>query len=147
MSAKKLKYVSNVIHNTRFRNFLSGVEDHKLFTNQEKLIFINCGDIHPKRDGPIFNCKEIFLDGNDKNFNFYWIDKYFFPSVQKIYLRGTMAESSCYKRFPKETWASVTMDYFPHDYPRISCEEFEKKMQNAWLDTLLNPSDIFTNDI
>jgi hypothetical protein len=50
------------------------------------IILTRYGDIHPFYDGPVFTCKNLFLDHCDKNFIYYWLNRRTFPNVQNVYL-------------------------------------------------------------
>jgi len=75
--------------------------DHKIIVN--KAVFISgCGDIHPYKNGPIFKDTEtVFINRCNKNFTYYWLDKYTFPNINTIYLACHPCDDSVLNRFPK----------------------------------------------
>jgi hypothetical protein len=64
-----------------------------------KLTVNYCGDIHPY-DGPKFPDVEILvMNGCDKNFVYYWLNKRIFPNVKEIWLNSHPCDSSVLGRF------------------------------------------------
>ena len=67
-----------------------------------KVIFTQCMDIHPFSKGPIFDhARYVYLDGCNKNFVYYWLNRKTFPNVQKIYLNSHPCQSNVLHRFAK----------------------------------------------
>jgi len=62
------------------------------------ILLTQYGDIHPF-PGIMFPLAEnIFIDKCDKNFVYYWADKYTFPSARNLYLRARPCESEVLSR-------------------------------------------------
>ncbi len=52
------------------------------------------GDIHPFRDGPVFeNAHTIHIDRCDKNFVYYWVNHVTFPKAINVYLNSHPCDS------------------------------------------------------
>lgn len=54
--------------------------------HNKNVILSNYGDIHPFEGGPIFTCENLMLDGCNKNFLAYWLDKQTFPFARQVYI-------------------------------------------------------------
>jgi hypothetical protein len=53
------------------------------------------GDIHPFRDGPVFeNAHTIHIDRCDKNFVYYWVNHITFPKAINVYLNSHPCDSA-----------------------------------------------------
>jgi hypothetical protein len=53
------------------------------------VILRNMGNIHPFRDGPIFErAHTVYVEGCDKNFVYYWCDERTFPSAIDVHLNS-----------------------------------------------------------
>jgi len=50
------------------------------------------------------NCSVVIFDKNEKNFNFYTLNKNNFPNVEVVYFNGHPCDHNFQTRFPNEKW-------------------------------------------
>lgn len=130
--------------------------DGKTIKNKN-VILSRYGDIHPRFDGPIFECETLFLDCCDKNFLAYWLTRNIFPKVQKLYLGShpcdfytlilSSNENGIYKRVSKFNEIFLTEDYYRHYKARwwpdidniesITKSDYEKEMASYECEEML----------
>jgi hypothetical protein len=113
----------------------------KTITNN--IVILNrYGDIHPYSDGPKFLANKLYVRACDKNFVYYWINRYTFPNVKDLYLLSHPCEPTVLHRaferiylsegdynHYKERWASekdnitsVKMDDIIKEIETYECE-------------------------
>lgn len=66
----------------------------------ETVILSRYGDIHAHANGPRFLCHTLFLDGCDKNFLAYWLNRRTFPLTYNIYIASHPCDHYVLKRIP-----------------------------------------------
>ena len=116
-----------------------------------KIIFTQCGDIHPFSNHPIFNdTKYVYMKNCDKNFVFYWLRRNIFPNAIKIYLDSHPCEPDVLHRFSK-----IDKNHFlvgggycdPADGVSIILTENYKRYKNRWANELDNVTIASSNSI
>lgn len=82
--------------------------DYKL--EYDTVIIINIGDLHPYPNGPRFTCKNLFFINCDKNFVYYWINK--FDSLENMFMFSHPCESRIlYKLIDNKTNIFLSYKY------------------------------------
>jgi hypothetical protein len=110
----------------------------------KNVILSRYGDIHPFKNGPIFECDTLFLQCCDKNFLAYWLGHTTFPKLQKLYVDSHPCDS-------------YTLCDYVHlengDLKKISAyneiyltENFYKHYKNRWWSDIDNIKSITFSD-
>lgn len=74
------------------------------FIRNKTVILSRYGDIHPYANGPRFLCDTLFLDGCDKNFLAYWLNRRTFPVASKIYIGSHPCDHYVLKRMSSQIY-------------------------------------------
>ena len=64
----------------------------KVITNKN-VILHEYGDIHPFRNGPVFNCENLFIHRCNENFVGYWLKNTTFPFVKTVFIGSHPCEN------------------------------------------------------
>ena len=85
---------------------------NKIITNKY-ILLTNYNDIHPFKQHPVFiDASTLVILDCDKNFVYYWMNKYAFPNVKIVYLCAHPCEPEVLRRdFDKIYLASRFKDY------------------------------------
>ncbi|AKI80579.1 hypothetical protein QJ850_gp120 [Acanthamoeba polyphaga mimivirus] len=105
-----------------------GVLNHKTLKN-ETVVLEKYNEINSSI-GPVFHCKNLFVDSCDKDFVYFFINKKFFPNVRKLYL----ASNPC---SPEVLW---------RDFDTIYLTEIFSHYKNQWANNYKNVKIIPNNE-
>ncbi len=85
----------SIINNDQFRNILKkGLLEYK---TKPRLIFKECGDIHPK-NLKFPDAESICFYRCDKNFVYYWMNKCAFPKLKQVDMLSHPCEPHVFRR-------------------------------------------------
>jgi hypothetical protein len=113
--------ITRIVGNQAWKSFTG-----KYIMNK-KIVIRKCVDIHPYKDGPVFNCAEtIFMDECDKNFVYYWLNEKTFPAIEKVYLLSHPCDPQVFRRFSQ---SPKTIIYLSDDFGQYK-ERWAKKQDN-----------------
>ncbi len=95
----------------------------------KNVILAKYGDIHPYKNGPIFECETLFLHSCDKNFLAYWLSKHTFPNLKKLYVGSHPSESYTLDKYANKKGKEYIVSKFDEIYLH---ERFATYKQRWW---------------
>lgn len=101
MSSLLKKFIVRIVNTGTNRHISPEWESLKGKTVMNNTVEISgMGDIHPFKNGPIFDSETVYLTSCDKNFIYYWMNTRNFPKVKTLYLFSHPCEPDVMHRFP-----------------------------------------------